>query len=521
MPELTIDNRQVQVPDGATVLDAANKLGIEIPTLCFLAGLEPITSCMVCVVRIEGHVSLQPACAVPAAEGMRVVSDSDEVHHARRTALELLLSEHLGDCEAPCHSSCPAHMDIPLMIRHIAAGRLAEAAVVVKADIALPAVLGRICPAPCEKACRRHFHDAALAICLLKRYVADVDLASDRPYLPACKADTGRRVAVIGSGPAGLAAAYHLRIGGHACTIFDARELPGGMLRYGVGEDVLDRAVLDAEIEIIRKLGVEFRMSTRIGGDVSLADLRGEFDAVAVAVGKVDADADRLGLDSSAKGIQADAHTRATSAEGVFAGGSAVRPSQLAVRAVQDGKGIAASIDQYLAGGPVSGLHRAFTVHIGRPREQELPRFLAEGTGDPRQGGDSPGEGLSDAQAVTEARRCLHCDCRAAHACKLRTHCETYAALGGRFKGVRSDFEQFAQHPSVIYEPGKCIKCGLCVKVAERSQEALGLTFIGRGFDVRVAVPFDATLEAGLQKAAAECVLACPTGALAFKTSSE
>ena len=80
------------------MLDAAEKLGCEIPTMCVLKEIGPVTSCMVCVVRIEGKVSLQPACAVPADEGMRVVSDSDEVHRARRTALELLLSEHPGDC---------------------------------------------------------------------------------------------------------------------------------------------------------------------------------------------------------------------------------------------------------------------------------------------------------------------------------------------------------------------------------------------------------------------------------------
>ena len=502
-------------------MDAARKLGIEIPTLCFLDGLEPITSCMVCVVRIEGRESLQPACAAPAEDGMRVASDCDEVRHARRTALELLLSEHLGDCQAPCHSACPAGMDIPRMIRHIAAGRLVEAAIVVKADIALPAVLGRICPAPCEKACRRQFHDAPLAICLLKRYAADADLAAGGPWLPACKPDTGRRIAVVGSGPAGLAAVYHLRILGHACTIFDEHELPGGMLRYGVGEDALDRAVLDAEIDVIRKLGAEFRMDTKVGADVALADLRRDFDAVAVAVGQIKGDADRLGLDASPRGVQADAHTRATSAEGVFAGGGAVRPSRLAVRAVQDGKAIAASIDQHLAGRPVTGLKRPFTVHIGRPREGEMPRFLAEGSDGPRQDPGSPGQGLSDEQARAEAARCLHCDCRKPDACKLRIHADAYGASPGRYKAERGDFEQLAQHPSVLYESGKCIRCGLCVKISERSREALGLTFIGRGFDVRVAVPFEASLADGLRKVGAECVRACPTGALAFKADRQ
>ena len=95
---------------------------------------------------------------------------------ARKTALELLLSEHVGDCEAPCQITCPAHMDIPLMNRLLARGKFAEALQVVKKDIALPSVLGRICPAPCEGACRRRSVDEAVSICLLKRFAGDEDL---------------------------------------------------------------------------------------------------------------------------------------------------------------------------------------------------------------------------------------------------------------------------------------------------------------------------------------------------------
>ena len=520
MPRLTIDNQEVEVPDGATILDAARKLGIEIPTLCFREGIEPNTSCMVCVVKVHGLAALQPACAAPAADGMRVDSDTDEVRDARRTALELLLSDHLGDCDAPCHTTCPARMNIPRMIRQIAAGDLSGAIATVKRDIALPAVLGRICHAPCEKACRRGAHDAPLAICLLKRYVADADLASGDPYVPQCEAETNRRVAVVGAGPAGLAAAYHLRQRGHGCTLFDQRELPGGMLRYGLTANRLPREVLDAEIEIVRRLGAEFRMETRVGTDVSLDDLHSQYDAVIFAVGEVGADADRCGLPASAKGVQADPQTGATGVAGVFAAGDAVRAARLAVRAVQDGKVAAASVHQYLSGAAVTGLRRPFSVHVGRVHEGEMQKFLREGSGGPRVTPSGREGGLTDDEARTESLRCLHCDCRKRTCCALRDCADVHAARPGRFKSQRRTFEQYARHPDVLYEPGKCIDCGLCVKITEQAGERLGLTFLGRGFDVRVAPPLGAPLSEALTRAAAECVAACPTGALARKDNA-
>ena len=135
MPKLTIDDKPVEVPEGATILDAAEKLRVEIPTMCFKRGYEPSTSCMVCVVEIEGKGGLVPACGAVAAEGMRVRTDTERVRDARKTAIELLLSDHLGDCMGPCHVTCPAHMNIPLMIRQIASGQMREALITVKRDI--------------------------------------------------------------------------------------------------------------------------------------------------------------------------------------------------------------------------------------------------------------------------------------------------------------------------------------------------------------------------------------------------
>ena len=131
MPTICIDGQDVSVPRGATLLRGAEKLGIDIPTLCYLKDRDPLTSCMVCMVEIEGRPDPVPACSTPAVEGMRVCTNSESVFAIRRAALELLLSEHLGDCMGPCQMACPAHMDIPLMIRQIAADQMADALVTV------------------------------------------------------------------------------------------------------------------------------------------------------------------------------------------------------------------------------------------------------------------------------------------------------------------------------------------------------------------------------------------------------
>ena len=518
MPKLTIDNKKVQVDNGATILDAAGKLGIEIPTMCFLKGYKACTSCMLCVVKVNNSDKLLPACGTIAQEGMKVETDSDEIRQARKAALELLLSDHAGDCIGPCQAACPAHMNIPLMIRQIAAGKLHDAIVTVKKDIPLPAVLGRICPKPCEQVCRRAQFDKTVSICLLKRYVADVDLQSKKPYVPTRAKNRNKKVAVVGAGPAGLTAAYYLLADGYSCTIFDDHESPGGMLRYGVSQDKLPTDVLDAEIDVIKKLGMVFKGQMPIGYALKMEELRKDFDAVLVAIGQPKpGDADSMGLETAPNGIAIKPRTYETNLPGVFAAGAAVRKSKLAVRAVADGKEAAVAIGQFLSGQPVTGPPHVFNTRMGRLEDDEIERFVADAGKAERLTPSPEGAGFTDDQARAEAARCLHCDCRKPKNCKLRQYAQQYGAKPGRYKGVRRSFVQHMQHTGLIYEPGKCINCGLCIQIAAQAGESLGLTFIGRGFDVRVAVPFDHSIAEGLKLAAKKCVEACPTGALVFK----
>jgi len=518
MPELSIDNRKVEVENGATILDAAKKLGIEIPTMCFMKGLKASTSCMVCVVKVNGGATLTPACGTLAMDGMNVESDCEEVRHARKVALELLLSDHIGDCLGPCQIICPAQMNIPLMIRQIAEGKFRDAIATVKKDIALPAVLGRICPKPCERGCRRTVYDEAISICLLKRYVADADLLSANPYSPPCRPVQDKRVAIVGAGPAGLAAAYYLQQAGYNCTVFDDHKQPGGMLRYAVSDADLSKDVLDKEIARIEKLGLTFKGNTRIGEAVSLENLRKDFDAVFVAFGASDAGiAKSMGLKTNQNGVEIDGNTYQTSLPGVFAGGDAVRKRRLTIRAVADGKEASLSISQYLSGRTITGVAKAFNTRIGKLKDGEIEKFAASAGKTTRVKLSQEDDGFTNEQAREEALRCLHCDCRKAENCKLRQYAREYEARPNQYKAERRLFVQQVQHPEVIYESGKCIDCGLCIEIASKAGEELGLTFIGRGFDVRVAVPFDRSMAQALKRSAAECVSACPTGALAFR----
>ena len=527
MPKLTIDGRAVEVEEGSTILDAARRLDIDVPTLCYLPGLEPWTSCMVCVVRLAPSGKLVPSCSTKAVDGMVVECDVEQVRDARRAALELLLSDHLGDCVAPCQTACPAHMNIPLMLRHIAAGDDASAVRVVRERIPLAAVLGYVCPAPCEKACRRRAHDGALAICKLERHAGETALAAtDTMRLPAPPA-SGQRVAVVGAGPAGLTAAYYLRADGHDVTVCEREEKPGGALRSSIDDAVLPRRVLDAEIAVLLAAGVTFAPRTDIGSAPTLTALRREFDAVAVAAGPLDGDAVTvLGLDASRTGIAVDAATMQTSLGGVFACGASVKPTKMAVRSVADGRAVAACVSQFLAGEPVTGVEREWTCRIGKLLDGELASFVALASDAKRaDAADAGRASLSRDEARAEAARCLHCDCRKPDACRLRQHAAAYGAdarrytsLGSAAEPTRRRFEQNADHGEIVYESGKCIDCGICVRIAEEAREELGLTFIGRGFDVRVRAPFDESLSAALRRVAARCAESCPTGALARKT---
>ena len=284
MLNLTINGKNITVEEGTTILQAAKDNGIYIPTLCYDDAVKVYGACGLCVVEAEGIPKLLRSCSAKCSEGMVVNTESKRVVQSRKIAMELLMSAHDGDCVAPCQLNCPARTDCQGYVGLIANGEYEAALKLIKNKVSLPASIGRVCPHPCETACRRGKVDEAINIAQLKAFAADMDLNSDS-YLPEKNAPTGKKIAIIGGGPAGLTAAYRLAISGHEVTVYDMMEKMGGMLRYGIPQNRLPKEVLDNEIAIIEKLGVKMINGVKLGKDFTVASLKAQNDAVIVAVG--------------------------------------------------------------------------------------------------------------------------------------------------------------------------------------------------------------------------------------------
>lgn len=284
MLNLTINGKNITVEEGTTILQAAKDNGIYIPTLCYDDAVKVYGACGLCVVEAEGIPKLLRSCSAKCSEGMVVNTESKRVVQSRKIAMELLMSAHDGDCVAPCQLNCPARTDCQGYVGLIANGEYEAALKLIKNKVSLPASIGRVCPHPCETACRRGKVDEAINIAQLKAFAADMDLNSDN-YLPEKDAPTGKKIAIIGGGPAGLTAAYRLAISGHEVTVYDMMEKMGGMLRYGIPQYRLPKEVLDKEIAIIEKLGVKMINGVKLGKDFTVASLKAQNDAVIVAVG--------------------------------------------------------------------------------------------------------------------------------------------------------------------------------------------------------------------------------------------
>ncbi|MHC1706064.1 MAG: FAD-dependent oxidoreductase [Bacteroidales bacterium] len=272
---------------GETIYELASRHGIEIPTLCHDPRIEPYTSCYVCVVEVEGLRGLQPSCSTKIAEGMKIVTHNPRVSKARKTALDLLLSNHYADCVAPCKETCPAGVDVQGYISFIEKGMYHEAVELIKETNPLPAICGRVCVRPCEVACRRNLLDEGYGVGIdyLKRFAADRDLESPGKWKPVIKKSTGKRVCIIGAGPGGLSAAFFLRKEGHAVDIYEASPSPGGWLRYGIPEYRLPNDLLQKEVDNITELGVNIYYNKRLGKDITYNEMKSKYDAMILAIG--------------------------------------------------------------------------------------------------------------------------------------------------------------------------------------------------------------------------------------------
>lgn len=199
---------------------------------------------------------------------------------------QLLYLDRATDCLPPCRQKCPVQIDVPRVVDHLLHGDRAKALLTIKRRNPFPAIVGRTCPHPCEHICRRNIADEGVAIGHLQRYLGEWERRSGRRVAIACLPDTGRRVAVVGGGPAGLACAYFLRRLGHRPTIFEARTRLGGMLRYGIPAYRLPREVVEWEIDGVLALGIDVRTRHVLGTDLTIGGLRCMgFEAIFLATG--------------------------------------------------------------------------------------------------------------------------------------------------------------------------------------------------------------------------------------------
>lgn len=187
---------------------------------------------------------------------------------------------------SPCKTECPAHISVQGYIKLASQGKYQEALELIKHENPFPAVCGRICPRKCESECTRGDLDGAIAIDEIKKFIAEQDLKVDTRYVPKLRHDYGNKIAIIGGGPSGLSCAFYLALDGYKVTVFEKQKTLGGMLTYGIPSYRLEKEVIQAEIDILRELGVEFKTGVEVGKDVSLKDLRKEgYEAFYIAIG--------------------------------------------------------------------------------------------------------------------------------------------------------------------------------------------------------------------------------------------
>src|SRR6266567_1536508 len=253
------------------------------------------------------------------------------------------LGERKEDLRAPCQAACPVGTNAGLYVGLIAEGRYDEALQVASEPNPFPSICGRVCTAPCEDVCRRGEFDVPIAIRDLKRFAMDHGTPRKR-NLTAPKHHYAERIAIVGAGPTGLSAAYYLARRGYKVTVLDAMPVAGGMMGVGIPDYRLPRAELNRDIDAIRELGVEIRLNTAIGRDISLDELQTSYDAVLLAVGAQQSQ--RLGVPGEAnlegvipatiflKQFNLDPETRMTGDVAVIGGGStALDAARSALRA--------------------------------------------------------------------------------------------------------------------------------------------------------------------------------------------
>ena len=310
----------------------------------------------------------------------------------------------------PCTATCPLHCNAQGYVALISQGKFKEALALVREKLPFPGILAYACSHPCEKECKRIEEDRPISICHLKRFLVDHTEDSEFDFKPSQEKD--QKVAVIGGGPSGLVAAYDLREMGYPVTLFESRNELGGLLTHGFPSYRLPRQVIEKDLSIINKMGMEIRLNTEVGKDVSPEDLLQAFDAIFIGVGADSAESVAhifKGLKRIRRGsIQVHPISLETNLKGIFAGGDVVTGPGTIIESMAHGRRAAISIDRFLRGEDLMEGRESeekqispfqSTLPDSKRKEREILPDLVKPLG----------PGITSEEAIEEARRCLNC----------------------------------------------------------------------------------------------------------------
>jgi heterodisulfide reductase subunit A-like polyferredoxin len=322
----------------------------------------------------------------------------------------------------PCRIACPAHVNVQGYVSLIQKGKFKEAVELIRKDMPFPAICGRVCLAPCERACARKNVDQAVAIRSLKRVVADVEREQGRVRGQPVPKKYDKKVAIVGAGPAGLAAAYDLAKLGYPVMVFERMPKPGGVMQYRIPDLLLEKFVVENEVAYIQDIGVDIRCNIEFGKDINLDTLWNEgYEAVLIAVGKLSETyhlpQEILDKESGTLVILADPLTLQTGISGIFAAGDAVQTKPIGiVGAVGAGKRASVSIHRYLCGQDLKFGREKYEestwIKNWKKIDKKIQRYvIKKGEPKPRVSFEEAEEALENIKrkAIFEAFRCLCC----------------------------------------------------------------------------------------------------------------
>lgn len=425
--KIKINNTEIEVKEDETLIETARRMGYSIPSLCYAKGFSHKSSCMVCVVKDCKSGQLIPSCSTLPTDGMEIDTESEDIKTTRILSLELLLSDHRADCQAPCQIACPGEMDVAMMNRLYDKKQYDEAIEQLRDTLVIPATLCFICNAPCERICRKGDIDKSVSIReIKKKLVQKTDLHKIKSFT-----QNGKKIAIISSTPALLSTAYNLCKMGHDVTIF---EKEGQALTPYIEATKVPQDIIDLELTVIKRAGVKIELSNTLNS----------FDEFDIVVSSSD-EMKHLNLFVLAPKTKQPA------------------------RMILEGQKMAEQINKQLDN-KTNELVDAKLFNSSYNRFDECEKAIQQ----------------EQAKGYDRPSGCLYCDCDKKTKCSLRNHSTEYGIKKGDYIVNSTSKALKRQHikNDMWFEQAKCIKCGLCVYNSQN-----GFTFKDRGFGMQIVLP--------------------------------